>query len=214
MAKKAEVPFTEKINKLLCCIVYKFCNTTREDAVKKAKTLRPAFDEFMHTMLKCFVEEDPIISELTFDKEKSTKTVLVFTNTATTRLIDNWIKENINPEYNEHSQIDINLNNMSHRRSQQTGNLLQNKIYDAKIEFRFGESYNALVYDAGFYKYGNNRNKLKYNEEKDYYKSCKSKGNKRKNRIYLLSELDPIPHAVHLGNGGFEDAGDLKYSKL
>ena len=207
MTKKAEVPFTEKINKLLCCIIYKFGNITKEDTVKKAKLLRPSFDEFMHTMIKCFVEEDPIISELTFDKEKSTKTVLVFTNTATTRLIDNWIKENINPDYNEHSQIDINLNNMSHRRSQQTGNLLQNKIYDAKIEFKFGNSYNALVYDAGFYKYGNNRNKLKYNEEKDYYKSCKSKGNKRKNRIYLLSELDPSPHAVLLGNGGFYSNG-------
>ena len=203
MAKKAEVPFTEKLNKLLCCIIYRFCNITKEDAIKKTKALRPVFDEFMHTMIKCFVEEDPIISELTFDKEKSTKTVLVFTDTATTRLIDNWIKENINPEYNEKSQIDINLNNMSHRRSQKTGNILQNKIYDAKIEFKFGDSYNTLVYDAGFYKYGNNRNKLKYNEEKDYYKSCKSKGNKRKNRIYLLSELDPIPHAVRLGNCGF-----------
>jgi len=205
MAKKAEAPFTEKLNKLLCCIIYKFCNITREDAIKKAKTLRPVFDEFMHTMLKCFVEQDPIISELTFDKEKSTKSILVFTNTATTRLIDNWIKENVNPEYNEKSQIDINLNNMSYRRSQKTGNFLQNKIYDCKIEFKFGNTYNALVYDAGFYKYGNNRNKLKYNEEKDIYKLSKSKGNKRKNKMYLLRELDPIPHAVHLANGGFDD---------
>ena len=206
MAKKAAVPFTEKLNKLLCCIIFKFSDVTREEAIKRAKALRSSFDEFVHTMIKCFVEEDPLISDLTFDREISTKTVLVFRDTATTRLMDKWIKENVSPEYNEQSQIDINLNNMTHRRSQKTGNLLQNKICDCKLEFKFGNTYNSLIYDAGFYKYGNNRNKLKYNEEKDIYKLSKSKGNKRKNRIYLLSELDPIPHAVHLAHGGFDDA--------